>query len=401
MPMPTTAKWPKPKSEDEFEDIVVDFLRIRWQDPHATRNGRRGQRQHGVDIVGHPPWAKGRTAGAQCKNTDSLTLAGVNAEVEKAKGFNGELSEFLLVTSGDRDAFLQAEVREHYKAQPAPFHVEILFWPDIVADISGSADLVAKHWKGFGSGGQDSDCAIPPPSWIGRESVRDDETAEYQCDLALWILDDALDLDAGELATGVRTVVDGDVGGDLIRELLKRPAVRLGGQFKWSWSWRECGNVISKWELGVGDRGLLTFRWAYFTTGALRFLDARRLLNSVFYPVEVHRLAIARAVSTLAVSSPMKVGARLAVHASGPLLLNDNIQATVCSRLSAPESPADWVVEVKMEQGPTLRPLVVRLLNKALANFSAGSDGPTFLQQPGLPFPQINEETLSKLFDLK
>jgi hypothetical protein len=401
MPMPTTAKWPKPKSEDEFEDIVVDFCRIRWKDPHATRNGRRGQRQHGVDIVGHPPWAKRRAAGAQCKNTDSLTLAGVNAEVEEAKGFNGGLSEFLIVTSGDRDASLQAEVREHYRAQPAPFYVEILFWPDIVADISGSADLVAKHWKGFGSGGQDLDRAGPPPSWIGRESVRDEETAEYQCELALWILDDALDLDAGELATGVGTVVGTNIGGPLFRELLKRPPIRLGGQFKWSWLWREYTNVITKWELGVGDQGFLAFRWASFTTGAQRLIDMYRLLEAVIFPVEVHRLAVGQAVKKLAVSSPMKVGARLAVHASGPLLLNDNIQATVCSRLSAPESPADWVVEVKMNQGPTSRPLVVRLLNKALANFSAGSDGPAFLRQPGLPFPQINEETLSKLFGLK
>src|SRR5438132_6616090 len=80
MPIPTTAKLPKPKSEDEFEDIVVDFCRLRWRDPHATRNGRRGQRQNSVDVFGHPPWLKGATAGAQCKNTDALSLALVVAE---------------------------------------------------------------------------------------------------------------------------------------------------------------------------------------------------------------------------------------------------------------------------------------------------------------------------------
>jgi hypothetical protein len=392
MPIPTTAKWPKPKSEDEFEDIVVDFLRIRWKDPHATRNGRRGQRQDGVDIVGHPPWAKGKTAGAQCKNTDSPTLASVNSEVEKAKGFKGGLSEFLVVTSGDRDSSLQAEVREHYKVQPAPFHVEILFWSDVVADISGDAELVAKHWKGFPAGGSDLEHAASPPSWIDRESVRDDETAEYQCELALRILDDALDLDASELATEVGTVVGGNVGGGIIQELLKRPPIRLGGQFKWSWRWREYANVISKWELEVGDRGFLAFRWAHFTTGSLRLLDISRFLDGVFYPVEVHRLAVEQTMKKSAISSPMKVGARLAVHASGPLLLDDRIIVTECSRFSAPESSADWIAEVKMDQGPTSRPLVLRLLNKALANFSAGNDVPAFLQQPGPPFPRINEE---------
>jgi hypothetical protein len=149
MPTPTTAKWPKPKSEDEFEDMCVDFLRIRWKDPHATRNGRRGQRQDGVDIVGHPPWLKGKMAGGQCKNTDALRLGDVIAEVGTAKGFRGALGEFLVLTSGDRDAVLQGDVREHFKANPAPFQVEVLFWPDITADLSQDDALVAKHWKGF------------------------------------------------------------------------------------------------------------------------------------------------------------------------------------------------------------------------------------------------------------
>ena len=52
MPSPTTTKLPIPKSWDEFEDIVADVLKLRWKNPHVTRNGRSGQRQHGVDICG-------------------------------------------------------------------------------------------------------------------------------------------------------------------------------------------------------------------------------------------------------------------------------------------------------------------------------------------------------------
>jgi hypothetical protein len=151
MPTPSTAKWPKPRSEDEFEDIVVDFLRIRWKDPNAQRHGRRGQRQHGVDVVGHPGWLKGGTACGQCKNTETLSLADIIAEVEKAKTFPGGLAEFYVVTSGDRDVPLQTDVREHFKSHPAAFHVEVVFWLDVVADISVDDDLVAKHWRGFGS----------------------------------------------------------------------------------------------------------------------------------------------------------------------------------------------------------------------------------------------------------
>ncbi len=151
MPTPSTSKWPKPRSEDEFEDIVVDFVRIRWEDPHAARNGRRGQRQNGVDIVGHPSQLEGNRAAAQCKNTERLTLAVVLAEIEKARGFEGGLEELLVVTSAERDAQLQAKVHARLRTSPAPFRVEIVFWDDIVADLSQEPAIVEKHWKGFAS----------------------------------------------------------------------------------------------------------------------------------------------------------------------------------------------------------------------------------------------------------
>lgn len=153
MPTPATAQWPKPNSECEFEDCSVDFLRIRWNDPHASRNGRRGQGQHGIDIVGHPPWLHGRLAGAQCKNVKSVTLATVVKETKRARAFQGKLEEFLLITSADRDARLQAEVRHYFDVHPEGFRVEVIFWQDLVADLSRDARSVAKYWKGFLSRG--------------------------------------------------------------------------------------------------------------------------------------------------------------------------------------------------------------------------------------------------------
>lgn len=157
MPTPATAKWAKPRSEDEFEDIAVDGLRIRWSDPHVVRNGRRGQRQHGVDIVGRPPWLTGGTAGAQCKNMETLNLADVISAVEQAKAFPGGLGEFLVVTSAERDGALQTAVREHYRSHPAPFDVQLLFWPDVTGDVSQDDALVAKYWKGFTGASQGPD----------------------------------------------------------------------------------------------------------------------------------------------------------------------------------------------------------------------------------------------------
>jgi hypothetical protein len=56
--MPTLAtsrRRQPPKSDDEFDDMVTDVLRLRHQNPGLTRFGRKGQRQHGID--GYDPVA--------------------------------------------------------------------------------------------------------------------------------------------------------------------------------------------------------------------------------------------------------------------------------------------------------------------------------------------------------
>jgi len=154
MPTETTSKWPKPKSEDEFEDIVLDALKIRWGDPNATRNGRRGQRQNGVDIFGKARHLDGGVSGAQCKNTLNPTLEMVVDEVAKAITFQPSLSEYLFVTAADRDVRLQEQVRLHYAKNPARFPVRVLFWDDLVHDMAGHPRLFKKHWPTIASPGE-------------------------------------------------------------------------------------------------------------------------------------------------------------------------------------------------------------------------------------------------------
>lgn len=65
MPNIVQTEIPRPKSWDEFEDLVCDLYARCWNDPNADRYGRAGQRQHGVDICGRPPALGGRCAGVQ------------------------------------------------------------------------------------------------------------------------------------------------------------------------------------------------------------------------------------------------------------------------------------------------------------------------------------------------
>jgi hypothetical protein len=140
---------PRPKSWDEFEDICADVLKRLWNDPYIVRNGRSGQKQNGVDIYGHPGHlgrsTLGKYAGAQCKDTYELRITTVEEQVEKAKGFNPPLSEYLLMTTAARDATLQEEVR----TKSWPFRVHVMFWDDISLELSGHDDLLQKHFPGW------------------------------------------------------------------------------------------------------------------------------------------------------------------------------------------------------------------------------------------------------------
>lgn len=146
MPSPTTTDLPKPKSWDEFEDICADLLKCMWSDPYVVRNGRSGQRQHGVDIYGKPVHLKGRgseTAGAQCKRVEALTEEDIKNEIEQATEFKPSLEEYLLLTTLKRDAGLQEYVRtQDWKIS----RVEILFWGDLSLQLSGSDELLKKHF---------------------------------------------------------------------------------------------------------------------------------------------------------------------------------------------------------------------------------------------------------------
>jgi hypothetical protein len=150
VPSPPTTDLPRPKSWDEFEDICADVLKRIWSDPYIVRNGRSGQRQYGVDCYGFPKHLGGarakKYAGAQCKETAELTIKVIQKEVDKAKKFNPELTEYLFMTTASRDARLQESVR----IQSWPFdRVHVMFWDDISLELSGHDDLLQKHFSGW------------------------------------------------------------------------------------------------------------------------------------------------------------------------------------------------------------------------------------------------------------
>jgi hypothetical protein len=138
---------PIPKNWQEFETIVRDAQAQRWKSTSLQKNGRPGQEQHGVDIVG--PDELGRLVGIQCKRYKTpLTLKTVTDEIGNAESFKGRLSALFIATTADHDAKLQEQVRElsDKRVVEGKFAVALLFWDELVSSLLLNPGVAKAHY---------------------------------------------------------------------------------------------------------------------------------------------------------------------------------------------------------------------------------------------------------------
>lgn len=140
MPTLPTSELPKPQDWNEFEDIVWNIYRHKWQDPNAQRNGRQGQPQNGVDIFGQPKGLGDKYVGIQCKRLSDgkLTKKLIENEAANAETFLPKLAEFTIATTDNRDSNLQEDVRKinFIRKKQQKFPIFIVFWQDLCNDLT-------------------------------------------------------------------------------------------------------------------------------------------------------------------------------------------------------------------------------------------------------------------------
>lgn len=155
MPTPSTSDLPKPKSWDEFEDIVWEIYTRRWQDPHAQRYGRSGQAQKGVDIYGQQSDLKKYIA-VQCKRYEDnrFNLETIISEVAKVEDFPSPISEYIIATTASRDTKIQDSIRDLNQERLAKniFPIYVVFWEDLCSYLvePSSYDLLKKYYSAWG-----------------------------------------------------------------------------------------------------------------------------------------------------------------------------------------------------------------------------------------------------------
>lgn len=153
MPTLSNSMIPAPQGWDEFEQIVLSSLKIKWMSPELTRNGRQGQAQNGVDIYGKD--SLGCMVGVQCKLTSKeIDCDTIKEEVRKAEGFLPKISALYIATNLPADAKIQREVRllSQERLAQGGFPVGIFFWQDIIQDLIVNETEFRKHYPQFDIG---------------------------------------------------------------------------------------------------------------------------------------------------------------------------------------------------------------------------------------------------------
>jgi hypothetical protein len=138
---------PHPNGWEEFEDIVKSALEQKWQTSDLTMHGRQGQKQNGIDIYGSDD--HGRLVGIQCKLTvNSIDESIINAEICNAENFEPKILSLYIATTSPTDVKLQHYVRliSFHRLKQNKFTVGILFWKDIIQDLTKDINAVKRHY---------------------------------------------------------------------------------------------------------------------------------------------------------------------------------------------------------------------------------------------------------------
>lgn len=138
----------KPSNWQDFETLCMKLWGRIWDCADTIKkNGRAGQKQHGVDILGKK---KGENlfSAIQCKGKDDytnskLTKKEIDAEIEKAHHYDGKLIRFIIATTANKDAEIEEYVMEKNieHCSKGLFEVYLFSWEDIVDRLTEHKDV--------------------------------------------------------------------------------------------------------------------------------------------------------------------------------------------------------------------------------------------------------------------
>ncbi|WP_442483673.1 PIN domain-containing protein [Aeoliella sp. SH292] len=139
-------EYPHPGNEDELEEFCVRFFRHVERRAGLIRYGKRGEAQHGIDIIDQR--AVSPHIVIQCKRHEqgkTIPPADIKAEVAAAERSGHKIDRYIIATTARKSKHAQNAViaLNQRSSNEKQFVVEILFWEDICAMLSELGRAVA------------------------------------------------------------------------------------------------------------------------------------------------------------------------------------------------------------------------------------------------------------------
>lgn len=132
----TPSEWQVNKftNESGFETFCLDLFKAVFKDSFGKKYGRKGQKQHGIDLY----FAEAKKA-VQCKvRNDKLTLLEIQEDLEKFQEFPHEGYEIFFTTTANRDKNLQDECLK--------LNTQLYAWEDLLELLDLNLDIFYRYF---------------------------------------------------------------------------------------------------------------------------------------------------------------------------------------------------------------------------------------------------------------
>lgn len=138
--------YPQPANDDEFEDFCVRFYRHLLKRDGLVRYGKRGERQHGIDVIDQQRMSP--LFAIQCKqreSTKTLRPKEIKDEVSDAETSPLQIDHYIIATTAKKSRHAQNAVLKlnERSKESRPFVVEIHFWEEICTYLNEFGRAIA------------------------------------------------------------------------------------------------------------------------------------------------------------------------------------------------------------------------------------------------------------------
>lgn len=170
---------PKPLDDDLFEDMVCDVYSRIFKNPNLQRFGRRGQRQHGIDIIGKN-YHNNQPQAIQCKchpnetTKDEEIIKEINIDLARFDSSKIYAQSYIFITSSNNSTKVLQHVAEinSKRSKTGLCNIEVVFWEFLEKKLIEDTDLLYRYFFRLLPSIKQSDFQLPGMNQKNRTTLK-------------------------------------------------------------------------------------------------------------------------------------------------------------------------------------------------------------------------------------